>query len=1061
MSHRGTFRVALARLIVATIGTCFSAQQVAVAQDEQPKLEEVVVTGVRAAERKAIDLKRDAPSIQDSIAAQDIGKLPDTTIADSLQRITGVQIDREAGEGTAVNIRGLPEVGTLLNGEAFLTTSTIVGVQPDFGDIPSQLFAGADVVKSPTASLLNAGISGTINLKTRRPYDLRDGWTVSASADGSHGSVSNKYEPQADALAGYHGNGWGVLVSAAYSKLTLEDSMDGMDQFGAGKLIGETSDSTTQSSGFLSAFGGAPIPSGITLLHPSNCTNTGGTYHATTPNGCDVDVNGDGAAKSAFFGTENFAALDRKLERDRLGLNASVQADLGNSFNLVGDFFYTDQQRYTRAMGYQFNSSNWNGATFVPLATQATRVQVYDGFNTPGGGAQQNQFFTTQRYQDYVGDIESYSEDDVEDSTSRNINLQLSYNAGGPFTADVRAIRGDASVLHMQSYAQFSASNGSLWPNEPATAAPPGTIVSPGGTRAFNPYGFVPNTIPVTVGMTGDHLAFTLPASLQSILQNENAYSLKTVASEGDYQRKADLNVLRADGHYKFDDAHARLDFGVRYSDRSADNTNFVLIAPVYGGNGAYNNVVDPTTGLETAATVPNSTGCYVRYKGVDVILDGGGVPGGCKAGNPQTGFYRAGSLSGLNPGQLPSFIANNMGLHSGLAGTSGVSLYALNPAVMDNVMGFQNALYPGEERDVDPSGTWQVTVKQTTGYLQTNYQGVLGVPFSVNGGVKIVSTDVDVEQHRVGPSGPYFVTPTDLGITRTDNHFTDVLPVVNLAWDLRDDLKFRLAYAKNMELLDLSQWGGGLTLSYGLVAGSSPPIYAVQGGSQTGNPNLRPWRSSNYDASLEYYLGRSSMISVAAFYIDVASFIANGSILRCDLPDFDGVVRQRCVSVNGPVQGTGKTLHGVEIDLKQAFDFLPGVLRNLGIDTNFTYSPSNVGTDVAGHSIPFQDNSAEQANVILWYQSKQFQARIAGNYRSKRAVTQNFGGIEGFEEYQAPTFYLDASVSYDFTPGWQVFLQGSNLTSELERYYLVWPGQMLHTNRFEARYTLGVRARF
>src|SRR6185437_12843826 len=99
-----------------------------------PALQEIVVTGVRASEQKSVDLKRDAVLIQDSISAEDIGKLLDTTISDSLQRITGVQIDRDGGEGTSVNIRGLPQVGTLLNGESFLTTQTIVGVQPDFGD---------------------------------------------------------------------------------------------------------------------------------------------------------------------------------------------------------------------------------------------------------------------------------------------------------------------------------------------------------------------------------------------------------------------------------------------------------------------------------------------------------------------------------------------------------------------------------------------------------------------------------------------------------------------------------------------------------------------------------------------------------------------------------------------------------------------------------------------------------------------------------------------------------------------------------------------------------------
>src|SRR5207237_2726707 len=114
----------------------------------------------------------------------------------------------------------------------------------------------------------------------------------------------------------------------------------GTAQLAAGKMLGQTTDTTTQSSGFLNAVGSAPLPSGIVLLHPGNCVKSGGSYTATTPDGCDVDVNGDGSANDAFFGTENFAVLDRKLERRRLGFNTSFQADLGDAFNLVSDFLY-------------------------------------------------------------------------------------------------------------------------------------------------------------------------------------------------------------------------------------------------------------------------------------------------------------------------------------------------------------------------------------------------------------------------------------------------------------------------------------------------------------------------------------------------------------------------------------------------------------------------------------------------------------------------------------------------------------------------------------------------
>src|SRR6185437_13972200 len=79
-------------------------------------LSTVTVVGVRASQMRAIELKRQAPSIQDSITAESIGQLPDVTITDALQRVTGVQVNRDAGVGTTVDVRGLPEVGTMLNG---------------------------------------------------------------------------------------------------------------------------------------------------------------------------------------------------------------------------------------------------------------------------------------------------------------------------------------------------------------------------------------------------------------------------------------------------------------------------------------------------------------------------------------------------------------------------------------------------------------------------------------------------------------------------------------------------------------------------------------------------------------------------------------------------------------------------------------------------------------------------------------------------------------------------------------------------------------------------------
>lgn len=1033
-------------------------------------LEEVVVMGVRASEQRSIDLKRAAASVTDSISAEDIGKLPDRTITDSLQRITGVQINRDGGEGSSVNVRGLPQVGTLLNGAPFLTTGNIVSVQPDFSDIPSQLFAGADVIKSPTATLLNGGITGTIDLKTRRPFELESGWTATAAASALHGNVTNQYQPEFDGLIGFHGERWGLLASAAYSDVTLEHSFDGMGQY-SGELVGETSDNTVTPVGFLGAFNGGPIPSGIVMLHPTQCIYdaNAGAYVDQSSNGtgCDVDVNGDGKANGVFYNTADYAAIDEQIEKKRLGFNASFQADLGLGLKLTSDFFYTDLKSYDRQTGYQLNSANWDGATFVPIGSRNTGAQVYNGYNDPGSGAPANDFFITSSRTFYIGDVETYSDDNVNRAQSRNFNLQLAYDQGGPWSGEVRGVYANASTLHMESYLQYAISDGSIWQNDPTDALPPPVppqtyaYVTPNGPRPFNPYGIAPSVTPASLNFSGNHMGIGLPSSLVATMWNRNAYALKTVTSEGDYDRDATMGMLRADGHYKFDNDKLSLDFGIRQGYQSADNENFSLIAPVYPGLAYRNPVIYPTSGdpyEDTSVRIPVPGGCYQHYKAADILLNGQGILGACKAGDPTTGFYRANPLVGFNPSQLGGFIGNSTQFYKNLAQVQGVSVYALNPRTMDNVLAFQNSMYPGEIRDPDFANTWSVDVHQTTGYLQGNFSGDWHYHFGGNVGVKYIKTHLDVNQHTVSPDPvAYYVNQGDGGVVQTKRDLTDTLPVVNLFVDLSNKMRVRLAYSKNMQLLDLDQWGGGLTLDYAYTNG----LFAVKGGQQGGNPNLDPWRSTNYDLSLEYYMTRSSLISLAAFYVDVASFVAPGTDLRCDLPDQDGVVRGHCVGISGPKQGGGQSLHGLEFSWKQAFDFLPSIWHYTGIDANYTYSPSDTGRDIAGNAIPFPENSKNQANLILWYQDPRFELRVAGNWRSKRAVEQDYGGIAGFEEYQASTFYLDASASYNFTSHFQMFLEGSNLTGESEKYYLVWPDMKLNTTQYETRYAIGVRARY
>ncbi len=202
-----------------TAAPAFAQDAPADAAQPDTAVEEVVVTGVRASLRSAQAMKRDASQIVDSIVATDIGKLPDRNVAEALQRIPGIQIDRNYGEGANIAIRGLTQVRTEINGRDSFTAGEGRGLS--FEDVPSEVLAGVDVYKNPAADLIEGGIGGLVNLRTRMPFDF-SGRKLSASVTSNTYDFVEKTKPSASLLVS---DRWdtsigeiGVLANIAYQK---------------------------------------------------------------------------------------------------------------------------------------------------------------------------------------------------------------------------------------------------------------------------------------------------------------------------------------------------------------------------------------------------------------------------------------------------------------------------------------------------------------------------------------------------------------------------------------------------------------------------------------------------------------------------------------------------------------------------------------------------------------------------------------------------------------------------------------------------------------------------
>lgn len=185
-----------------------------------PRGETVVIVGTRGSLESALQRKRDSDDIVDSVVAAEIHKLPDLSVGDALQRITGVQITRDRGEASVATVRGLIQVETTLNGREIFTAGN--GRTLDFADLAAESLAGIDVYKTAAADRIEGGLGGVVDLRTRRPFDLR-GDITSISARALRADLARDTRGQFSLLLGRRGAAAGGGELGLVLNLVLQD----------------------------------------------------------------------------------------------------------------------------------------------------------------------------------------------------------------------------------------------------------------------------------------------------------------------------------------------------------------------------------------------------------------------------------------------------------------------------------------------------------------------------------------------------------------------------------------------------------------------------------------------------------------------------------------------------------------------------------------------------------------------------------------------------------------------------------------------------------------------
>jgi iron complex outermembrane recepter protein len=928
-------------------GTCSAiavlAALPAMAQDQSTAVDELVVTGIRGSLQQSLQSKRTADAVIDTITAEDVGKFPDKNVAEALQRVPGVSIQREFGEGERVSIRGThPTLNrTLLNGHGIATADWFILDQLkasrsfNYLMLPSEIVGKVDVYKSPQADLDEGGIGGTVNVQTRNPLDLPQ-FTASASAQAVWDEKADKVDPAGSALLSWHNDNStvGLLGAVIYQKRTFR--RDGIE------FLGYTERA---------------------LADP----DTNEFYTAVVP-----DLIG-----SALF----------TQERERIGGNFGIQLRPSEGFevNLTG--------LYSRMQADNLNQN------YMAWVTQQQGAQPCADFDDNGVCVRQygphdpvvkNGTLVSGEYDLTPGANGAVFDaiDRLAHTETRSIDLDVSYQLNPQWK-----IHGKVGYTD----AVGDTEGQPFW----ETNAPTGfTFDFRNGVPQVDFTDIDPTT-------ADDEMSLGWAANNRVLNNDDEFYAF------GDVERffEGELGPFTS------------IKAGFKYTDHDRE--------------------VDVTYGQRRALlpwTGPGATACA-------------GHP--CSLADVAGGLTPDDFLEGIAvPGTLSRYLMADKKLIEAIYGSlppPGVWEDTNPVGTAPGCAGLLNCNHFG------PLESFTLNERTFGGYLMGTFRGD---NYRGNVGVRVVNTREQTTAWAVGvPPGTPGSVDNPFGRIAPisfEKEYTDILPSMNIVFDLRPDLLLRVAAARVISRPDYAQMAGFVSLTPLTLRGSG------------GNPRLNPYRANQFDIGLEWYYAPQSLLAVDFFYKDISTFIVQGAGIERQPLELNDPTDPRITNpgnnctpagtniytcdylIGRPINVGGGRQQGIEVNWQQP------IWGGFGTLVNYTFLDSSSDSNV-----PIPGSSRHAGNITGYYENSRFSARVSWNYRSKFFV--DYDVERGFRPlYMDNTWQLDAAVQVNVTDQVAITFDAQNLTDNtIEEFYDDDKGRPARFYKNGRVFYAGVRAKF